>query len=190
MSKEVVRSAGMGSTTPVVSDWSRDGNLIFSAARSASGYDLALSRIGGDPKLVVFIDSPLDQMHGNFSVDGKFVAYSSNESGRFEVYVEAFPRSDSRWKISTNGGYEPRWRGDGGEIYYLSEDRKLMAVPVATGPSFGRPKALFQTQVAAGVTAFRTNYDATRDGRRFLVNTQSGPPHSYPSQSSSTGPRD
>src|SRR5262249_21673206 len=98
------------------------------------------------------------------------VAYTSNETGKFQVYVETFPRSDRRWTVSTNGGYEPRWRADGSEIYYLSEDRKLMAVPVSSGPSFGVPKPVFQTRVVPGVTANRTHYVASRDGRRFLVN--------------------
>ena len=81
-------------------------------------------------------------MHGNFSPDGQLVAYSSNESGRFEVYVQTFPRSDRRWQVSTSGGSERRWRRDGREIYYLSEDRKLMAVAVVAGASFGNsPRA-------------------------------------------------
>ena len=109
-----------------------------------------------------------------FSPDGKFVAYTSNESGRFEVYVETFPRSDRRWPVSTNGGYEPRWRADGREIYYLSADQKLMAVTIGAGPSFAIPKVLFQTHVPAGVHANRTHYVPTLDGRRFLINTQSG----------------
>jgi eukaryotic-like serine/threonine-protein kinase len=113
-------------------------------------------------------------MHGNFSPSGHLIAYTSNESGRFEVYVETVPRSDRRWPVSTEGGYEPRWRADGGEIYYLSEDRKLMAVSVGPGPSFGVPKTLFQTRVPAGVSANRTHYVPGRDGRRFLVNTQTG----------------
>ena len=109
-------------------------------------------------------------MHGNFSPDGHLLAYTSNESGRFEVYVETVPRSDRKWPVSTNGGYEPRWRADGGEIYYLSEDRNLMAVPVNAGSSFGIPKPLFQTHVPAGVSWLRTHYVSSRDGQRFLVN--------------------
>ena len=98
------------------------------------------------------------------------MAYTSNESGRFEIYVETVPRSDRKWPVSTNGGYEPRWRADGREIYYLSEDRKLMAVSVGAGPSFGIPKPLFQTNVPPGVTSLRTHYVPSRDGQRFLVN--------------------
>src|SRR5258708_28369707 len=120
-------------------------------------------------------------MHGQFSPDGRFVAYSSNESGKFEVYVQTFPPSDRKWRVSTGGGYEPRWRRDGRELYYLSEDRKLMALPISIAPVFeaGTPKALFQTRVPEGVTPYRTNYVPSRDGQRFLVNTQNaetGPP--------------
>jgi hypothetical protein len=89
------------------------------------------------------------------------------------VYVQTFPLSDRKWSVSTTGGYEPRWRADGREIYYLSEDRKLMVVSVGTGPSFDIPKPLFQTRVAEQVTAYRTHYAPNRDGTRFLVITQS-----------------
>jgi eukaryotic-like serine/threonine-protein kinase len=108
---------------------------------------LWLITLGSDAKPAKFISSPATEMHGNFSPDGRLVAYTSNESGRFEIYVETIPRSDRKWPVSTNGGYEPRWRADGREIYYLSEDRKLMAVSVGAGPSFGIPKPLFQTYV-------------------------------------------
>ncbi|HSF19627.1 MAG TPA: hypothetical protein VLK65_29160 [Vicinamibacteria bacterium] len=116
-----------------------------------------------------FIESAAEELHANFSPDGHLVACTSNESGKFEVYVETFPRSDRKWTVSTSSGYEPRWRSDGGEIYYLSEDRDLMAVSVGAGPSFGVPKPLFRTHVPAGVTANRTHYVPSRDGLRFLV---------------------
>jgi hypothetical protein len=116
-----------------------------------------------------YTDSPALEMHGNFSPDGHLVAYTSNQSGKFEVYVETLPRSDKKLLLST-GGYEPRWRANGREMYYLSEDRKLMAVSVGVGPSFGIPRPLFQTQVPLGVTALRTHYVPSRDGQRFLFN--------------------
>jgi len=156
----------------VPTDWSPDGRqVIFSAPSLASGNDLWLLPLEKEGRAVRFIDSAGDQMHGNFSPDSHLVAYSSNESGNFEVYVETFPRSDRKWLVSTGGGYEPRWRADGHEIYYLSEDRKLTAVPVAQGPSFGILKSLFQTRVASGVTPNRTHYVASLDGQRFLVDT-------------------
>jgi hypothetical protein len=121
-----------------------------------------------------FLNTPADEMHGNFSPDERLFAYTSNETGKFEVYVQTLPRSDRQWHISNSGGSEPRWRHDGREIYYLSADRYLMAVPVSPGPFFGVPKPLFQTRVLMGVMALRTNFVPTRDGQRFLVTTQTG----------------
>jgi Tol biopolymer transport system component/predicted Ser/Thr protein kinase len=174
---ETERAAQIQSINLVPTDWSADGqHIVFSYPEVASGNDLWLLPLTGDRKPIKFLSSPSEEMHGNFSPDGHFVAYSSNESGRFEVYVQTFPLSNRKWQVSTDGGYEPRWRGDGREIYYLSGDRKLMAVSVGAGPSFDVPKPLFQTRVPAGVTANRTHYVPSRDGRRFLVNTETGDP--------------
>jgi serine/threonine protein kinase len=160
-------------------DWSPDGRtVIFSTPAPASGNDLWLLPVGTPEKAVKFIASPGEDLHGNFSPDGRLVAYTSNESGRFEVYVETVPRSDRKWTVSTGGGYEPRWRADGREIYYLAEDRRLVAVVVGAGPAFGIPQPLFQTRVPEGVTANRTHYVPSRDGQRFLVNTASDTPAS------------
>jgi len=173
-------AAGGGSDLPALSgdahrglptgltptDWSADGRQLVAGA---SG-DLWLLPLAKDLKPEKFLASSAVEMHGNFSPDGHLVAYTSNESGRFEVYVETVPRSVQKVTVSTNGGYEPRWRADGGEIYYLSEDRNLMAVPVGAGPSFGIPKPLFQAHVPAGVSWLRTHYVPSRDGQRFLVN--------------------
>ena len=164
----------------VATDWSPDvRQLIASAETFGTGNDLWLVPVGNEAKPAKFIASPAEEMHGNFSPDGRLVAYTSNESGKFETYVETVPRSDRKWPVSTNGGYEPRWRANGREIYYLSEDRQLMAVPVGAGPSFGIPNPLFQTRVPAGITAYRTHYVASRDGQRFLVNMASDAPASH-----------
>jgi eukaryotic-like serine/threonine-protein kinase len=157
-------------------DWSPDGkNILFSVPGPETGMDLWMLPLLGDRRPVKFLASPASEMHGNFSPDGHLVAYTSNESesGKFQVYVQTIPLSDQKWQVSSSGGYEPRWRADGREIYYLSEDRKLMAVDVGPGPSFGIPRILFQTQVQAGVAANRMHYVPSRDGRRFLINTQS-----------------
>jgi Tol biopolymer transport system component len=168
----VLPGAEMPSLNLIPTDWSPDGrHAIFSGPAPASENDLWLWPVTENGKLSKLIASPANQMHGNFSPAGGLVAYTSTETGRFEVYAETVPRSDRKWTISTNGGYEPRWRGDGREIYYLSEDRKLMAVTVGAGPSFGIPTPLFQTRVSPGVMPLRTHYAPSRDGRRFLVNT-------------------
>jgi Tol biopolymer transport system component/predicted Ser/Thr protein kinase len=181
LSVETQRAAQIQSVNLVPTDWSPDArHIIFSFPAVASGNDLWLLPLTGDRKPIKFLASPSDEMHGNFSPDGHFVAYSSNESGRFEVYVQTFPLSNRKWQVSTDGGYEPRWRSDGREIYYLSEDRKLMAVSVGPGPSFDVPKPLFQTRVPTGVTANRAHYVPSRDGQRFLVNTQTSDPSPTP----------
>jgi Tol biopolymer transport system component len=181
LSFEAERAAQIRGGNIVLTDWSPDGEyILFVVSAPDSGNDLWILPLAGDKKPFKFLATLAEEMHGNFSPDGHFVAYASNESGRFEVYVETFPRSDRKWPVSTKGGYEPRWRADGQEIYYLSEDRKLMAVSVGAGPSFGVPVPLFQTRVPTGVTANRTHYVPSRDGKRFLVNTQSGDPSPNP----------
>jgi hypothetical protein len=176
MVETAARAAGIESSTVVPNDWSADGqHVIFSVPVKSPGYDLWLLPLAGDRKPVAFMRSP-GAMHANFSRDGRLVAYTSNESGRLEVYVQTVPLSDRKWQVSIGGGYEPRWGRDVNELYYLSEDRKLMAVSVGTGPSFGAPKPLFQTGVPPGVTSFRTNYVPTRDGQRFLIKTQMSEP--------------
>ena len=170
---ETQHAAGIDSPNLVCSDWSPDGRYVIgSVPQQTTGDDLWLTPLSGDKRPFKFLGPASDQLHGNFSPDGRFVAYTSNESGRFQVYVQTFPLSDRKWQVSTDGGYEPRWRGDGREIYYLSEERKLMAVSVGAGPTFDVPKLLFQTRVPEGITSRRTHYVPSRDGQRFLVNTQ------------------
>ena len=151
LSQSLLRTLpGALSANTVPTDWSRDGrHLLFTANASADA----------------------DIWHANFSPKGDLVAYTSSESGRLEIKVQTFPLSDRQWTVSTEGGYEPRWRPDGGEIYYLSADRKLMVVPVGPGPSFGAAKPLFQTSVSAMVLSQRTHYVPSRDGQRFLIGT-------------------
>ncbi len=171
--EDIVRAAGVHYSNLTPSDWSPDGQHIAFAAGFPA--DLWLLPTAGNKKPVILVRSPSDQVHANFSPDGRFIAYSSNESGgRYDVYVETLPTSDRKSPISTNGGYEPRWRADGREIYYLSEDRQLMAVQVSSDAKpIGPPRRLFQTEVHAGVAMLRTHYVPSRDGTRFLVNTRS-----------------
>jgi hypothetical protein len=112
--------------------------------------------------------------NGQFSPDGKWVAYASNETGKWEIYVTSFPDARGKWQISTSGGEQPRWRGDGKELFYVSSDEKMMAVPVTTGAKFdpGTPIMLFQATPHQPVTnADQFVYDVSRDGQRFLINT-------------------
>jgi len=117
------------------------------------------------------LQSPFQEGQGHFSPDGHWFAYTSNESGRNEVYIQSFPQSGGQWQISTGGGAQPHWRSDSKEIFYVALDRKLMAVDLSFGKTLevGSPKALFQTQVARFDAPNR--YVVTRDGQRFLVNS-------------------
>jgi Tol biopolymer transport system component len=171
------RAMGLNASNLVPSDWSPDGQHIAVVGRVPA--DIWFLPVDRNSQTVQLTQSPSDQMHANFSPDGRFIAYTSNESGRYDVYVETLPPSDRRWPISTNadGGYEPRWRADGREIYYLSGSRKLMVVPVSSGAQpFGVPQPLFQTEVHAGVDSFRTHYVPDREGTRFLVHTRGRDP--------------
>jgi len=130
---------------------------------------------GGDRKPIPFLVTQADETFGQFSPDGRWIAYSSDESGRREVYVQGFApdrvpaAAVGKWQISTAGGDKPRWRHDGKELYYIAPDSKMMAVPVKMGPSFepGVAVPLF----AARVVGF-FSYDVSADGR-FLLYTPS-----------------
>jgi len=103
------------------------------------------------------------------------VAYASNETGKWEIYVTSFPEPRGKWQVSTGGGEQPRWRGDGKELFYLSSDGKIIAAPVTAGANFdsGTPVALFQATPRQPVSSRDLFvYDVSRDGQRFLINTQ------------------
>jgi Tol biopolymer transport system component len=126
----------------------------------------------GEPQ--VFLKTATANAFATFSPDGKWVAYASNETDKWEIYVTSFPEARGRWQISTGGGDQPRWRGDGKELFYLSSDAKMMAVPVRTGANFdsGSPITLFQATPRPPVLVYDLFvYDVTRDGQRFLINT-------------------
>jgi Tol biopolymer transport system component len=180
--EKVQREALAESNVSEPTDWSTDGrHLLYSTSTSNVQLWLLPFSPGGDAgKPFKLIDSPADMMHGNFSPDGGLITYSSNETGVWEVYAQTFPLSDRKWQISTDGGYQARWRADGREVYYLTRSRKLMSVTVNAGPSFGVPKPLFQTQVPSGINSLNMHYVPSRDGRRFLVNTQIGEPTPNP----------
>ena len=126
-------------------------------------------------KSSLFLKAASILRNGQFSPDGKWVAYASNETGKWQIYVTSFPEARGKWQVSTGGGEQPRWRGDGKELFYLSADYKMMAVAVTTGANFdaGTPEALFQTTPRQPVsTNDQFVYDVSRDGQRLLIITQ------------------
>jgi Tol biopolymer transport system component/predicted Ser/Thr protein kinase len=155
-------------------DWSPDGRaLVYERLDPKTKSDLWLLPLEGDRTPVPLVHTESNEVDGRISPDGRWIAYSSDDSGRSEVYVSAFPKPGGRWQVSSGGGSQPVWRRDGKEIFYLGADRKLMAAPVTPGPRFeaGPSRALFQTR-----SRYTGNYayDVSPDGQRFLVNTLVG----------------
>jgi len=155
-------------------DWSRDGRFIICTSRSPTTKDdLWVMPMTGDQKPFLYLQSSNDEDHPRFSPDGHFVAYTSDEHGRWEVYVQTFPASGGKWVVSANGGAQPRWRRDGKELFFIAPDRKLMAVDVKLEGSLfeaGVPKVLFQTNVPSYPNP-RNVYDVSADGQRFILVT-------------------
>ena len=112
--------------------------------------------------------------HARVSFDGKWVAYATNDSGRFEVWVQAFPSAIGKWPVSIDGGLQPKWRRDGKELFYIAPNGFLMAVPLGYGRGVepGTPVALFAMGAETTTGSFWHQYDVTPDGKRFLVNTR------------------
>jgi len=149
--------------------WSPDGQLLtFVEVNPATGYDIWVLRMS-DRKAQPFLRTPFSEAAPRFAPDGRWLAYMSDESGRFEIYVQPYPGPDGKWEISTEGGTEPVWNPNGRELFYRSGD-KMMAVDIATQPSFasGRPHMLFEGQYQPAPGAF-PNYDVSPDGQRFLM---------------------
>jgi Tol biopolymer transport system component len=151
------------------SAWSRDGKYIL-YTRGTDLWFLTFPELEGQ----LFLKAPSAMKNGQFSPDGKWVAYASNESGKWEIYVTSFPDAHGKWEVSNGGGDQPRWRGDGKELFYLTADGKIMAAAVKEGANFNAaaPAALFQASERALVaTSEQVEYDVSQDGQRFLINT-------------------
>jgi eukaryotic-like serine/threonine-protein kinase len=148
--------------------FSPDGRLLLlRTLNDKTKYDLEVLSLP-DRKVTPFLHGEFDEFLGDFSPDGRFVAYSSNESGRSEIYVQPYPGPGGRWQVSTGGGADPVWRRDGKELFYLSPDRKLMAVGVKAGATFEAeaPLALFDAHIREDPDR---HFDVSADGQRFLI---------------------
>ena len=171
-------ATGAGADSPLLEskeekwavDWSLDGRFVLSeVVDPTTGSDLWVVPLDGVRKPFVLLATEFEELQGQFSPDGRWFAYRSNESGAFEVFVQPFPPTGAKWQISTDGGSQPRWRRDGKELFYLAADRKLTAVEVKGGSTFetGARRALFQPRISG----FSNDYVVGADGQRFLVNT-------------------
>jgi serine/threonine protein kinase len=148
-------------------DWMPDGRgVIYHAAQRDTGSDIWLVTADGS-RTTPLVQTAFDEMQGQVSGDGQWLAYTSLESGEAEVYVRSLSNAALRWQVSAGGGTDPRWRHDAQELFYVSTDSWLTAVRFAGGPS--APHRLFQIRMRPPGSPYLSNYDVTGDGRRFLL---------------------
>ncbi|MBK5295390.1 MAG: serine/threonine-protein kinase [Acidobacteriia bacterium] len=167
-------------------DWSLDGkHILYTSLDPKTKADIWVLPLtsappaGGDTKPRLWLQTEFNESHGQFSSDGRYIAYESNETGTYEIYVRPFPNAASgKWQISSGGGAQPRWRRDGKELFYLDESRKIMSVDVhgaGGGPGVfqhSTPKPLFDSHALGNFamsTSHRRMYAAAPDGKRFYV---------------------
>jgi eukaryotic-like serine/threonine-protein kinase len=157
----------------VASDWSRDGKyLLYARGPAAINWEIWAMPLEGErkPWLVVPRTANSFAAEGRLSPDGHWLAYTSQESGNREVYVVAFRGGQGKWQISTNGGYQPQWSGDGKELYYFNQaSRSVLVVPVKElngGLQFGAAQPLASNSTSNQVGF----YDVTPDGKKILLN--------------------
>jgi Tol biopolymer transport system component len=160
-------------------DWSRDGrHFVYVASSPETKLDVWVLDAGANADTAdaarPFLQTPFNEMQPRLSPDGRWIAYTSDETGSWEVYVQSFPMPGAKRAVSLNGGTEPQWTKGGGELVYLRSDATLVAVRMsadgpALQPSMAQP--LFRVPLAGDITAYRNNYAVTADGSRFLVDT-------------------
>jgi Tol biopolymer transport system component len=163
---------GPGTEDFLPNSWTPDDLKVLVTHQGLSGSHLELVSLS-DGKATKLLSGNGSQANGQISPDGKWLAYASDESGNWEIYVTTFPGTAGKWQVSRGGGNEPRWRGDGKEIFYLGPNGMITAVPVSSQGGFatGTPTPLFQFHGRAAISSTDAfSYDVTKDGKRFLVN--------------------
>jgi eukaryotic-like serine/threonine-protein kinase len=150
--------------------WPPSGDVLFYVATADAGYGIWTKAVEqGSPRVI--LDTKDNELHPAVSPDGRWMAYASDQSGRYEIYVQDFPGGAQQTVVSTNGGMQPQWRGDGRELYYIQADGSLMQVTVRAGERFdsATPTALFKTDIPTVLNPYRMDYVPARDGQRFLM---------------------
>jgi roadblock/LC7 domain-containing protein len=153
-------------------DWSRDGRfIIYRQDDPKTKSDVWVLPMTGSAEAKPVVRTEANEITGTFSPDGRWLAYASDVSGRYEIYVQRFPEGDSKRQVTTGGGAHPRWRLDGRELFYYAGDGKLIAAPVRSGESFevGSAVSLFEFR-SGTVQALYAPYAVTADGQQFLIN--------------------
>ena len=178
---EVVRGSMHESETEVLArspgvlipfDWSADGRLLLCVTYdAATRFDISAIRLdSADRALVPIVKSRFNDAMPRLSPDQRWLAFTSDETGRHEIYVQRFPRAAMKWQVSANGGEFPAWRADGRELFFVSPDLRLMAVSFdADGPEMrhATPHPLFN--LPQRIRSTNPPYAVTADGQRFIV---------------------
>ncbi len=174
--EELLLATTQGKIASDPSDWSLDGRfLLYRAFDPKAGADVWALPLHGDRKPFPVVETSFEEKDAQFSPDGRWIAYQSNETGRFEIYVQPFPGPGRKEVISTNGGAQVRWRRDGRELFYVALDGRLIAVPIRFAPDgqtleAGAAVPLFATRVGGAVQGRdRQQYVVSADGQRFLM---------------------
>jgi Tol biopolymer transport system component len=157
-------------------DWSRDGAtvLVTETIADTRGDLVAIASSTGARTVVAASDAL--EHRGRFSPDDRWVAYTSDESGRAQVYVQPFPPTGAKWQISTEGGWDPKWRADGREIYYVQAGRGIMAVAVDSSRTFEHAEPTLLIAARPAIGASTSSFEAAPDGRRFLLRERAALP--------------
>jgi Tol biopolymer transport system component len=154
-------------------DWSTDGRFLL----FRHGLDIWALPMAGERKAFPVVETNAAERDGQFAPNGQWIAYQSDESGEFEIYIQRFPRGGDKERVSTNGGAQVRWRADGTELFYVALDDRLMGVRVTFNAAsdkvqIGSPVPLFTTRLGGAVQGVaRQQYMVSADGQRFLMNT-------------------
>ena len=167
---ETVVLANGATNTPTY--WTSDGQALLFQTAGRNRVDTMLLPLTEPRTPKPVLQSPFSEEQAQLSPDGRFIAFTSDESGQPQIYVLDYPALTEKWVISTRGGADPQWRADGSELFFIGADHKLMSVAIKPGKIFdpGIPTPLFQARVT-GLTDVRTHYQVSRDGQRFLVST-------------------
>ena len=154
----------------VPTDWSRDGRYVTYYVTAGSREDIWILPMTGDRKPLKLLGDPFSELEGRISPDGRWIAYASDETGRYEVYVQSFPESGGKWQISARGGTDPAWRADGKELFYIGSDQRMMTMPITQSATFEvvSPEQLFPVRVLIPAGP-RNHYAVTADGQTFYV---------------------
>jgi Tol biopolymer transport system component len=155
-------------------DWSPDGRTVLCAKGNIGATQIWTIPLTETTKAFALVPTSAPQNGGQFSPDGRWVAYSSRETGRNEISVTAFPAGGARWQVSGSGGEQPHWSPDGNELYFVSAAGEMMATTVdGRGSRFDvkQVRPLFSVNIFTGPRTAVLGYDVAPDGKRFLVNS-------------------